>query len=341
MQRLINDAMDLIDVQEKLGVTIYDGDFSFDNIVNSISVIQESMGIAGTTSKEAAATIEGSIGSAKAAWENWIAELGKDDADMESRTQELVESVAAAARNIIPRVIKIGGEVLEQLPQLVVQAKETLKAEVLPALDEVTGGAASKIFDALERIGGKVADTAGRLWDKLKPVLDKLMPILEKLGEIVLPVIEGAIDAVGWALDGLISIFDWVIDRISDLLGWFDDLGKAISNAGSALTGQFTNNSSVPSTRPFALGGTVTSPTTALIGEAGYAETVIPNTEWGIAPLARALSRSMGSGSASPVVNISIARVENNRDQDIYDLAHQIGSLTTLSLKTQGFGEPL
>jgi hypothetical protein len=40
-------------------------------------------------------------------------------------------------------------------------------------------------------------------------------------------------------------------------------------------------------------------------------------------------------------VNISIARVENNRDQDIYDLAHQIGSLTTLSLKTQGFGEPL
>jgi phage-related protein len=341
MQRLINDAMDLIDVQEKLGVTIYDGDFSFDNIVNSISVIQESMGIAGTTSKEAAATIEGSIGSAKAAWENWIAELGKDDADMEARTQELVESVAAAARNIIPRVIKIGGEVLEQLPQLVVQAKETLKAEVLPALDEVTGGAASKIFDALERIGGKVADTAGRQWEKLKPVLDKLMPILEKLGEIVLPVIEGAIDAVGWALDGLISIFDWVIDRISDLLGWFDDLGKAISNAGSVLTGQFTNNSSVPSTRPFALGGTVTSPTTALIGEAGYAETVIPNTEWGIAPLARALARSMQPAGSVPEVKVYIERVENNRDQDIYDLAHQIGSLTTLSLKTQGFGEPL
>jgi len=334
MERLINDAMDLVDVQEKLGVTIYDGDLSFDNVVNAISVIQESMGIAGTTSREAAATIEGSIGSAKAAWENWITELGKDDADMETRTQELVESVAAAARNIVPRVIEIGGEVLKQLPQLIAQAKDVLKSEVLPALDEVTGGAASKVFDAVERIGGKV-------WDNLKPLLDKLMPVLEKLGEIVLPVIEGAIDAVSWALDGLISIFDWVIDRISDLLGWFEDLGKAISGAGDALTGQFTNNSSVPSTRPFALGGTVTSPTTALIGEAGYAETVIPNTEWGIAPLARALARSMQTVGSVPEVKVFIDKVENNRDQDIYDLAHQIGSLTTLSLKTQGFGEPL
>lgn len=340
MQRLIEDASKLTEAQEKLGVSVSADNMDFGNIINAISVIQESMGIAGTTSREAAATIEGSIGSAKAAWENWIAELGKDNGDMEARTQELVESVAAAARNIVPRVIQIGGEVLEQLPNLILQVKDTLKAEVLPMLDEVTGGAASKIFNALERIGGKVADTAGRLWDKLKPVLDKLMPILEKLGEIVLPVIEGAIDAVGWALDGLISIFDWVIDRISDLLKWFDDLGKAISNAGDALTGQFTN-SSVPSARPFALGGTVTSPTTALIGEAGYAETVIPNTEWGVAPLARALSRSMGAMDVAPVVNVRIDRVENRRDQDIYDLAHQIGSLTTLSLKSQGYGEPL
>ena len=49
----------------------------------------------------------------------------------------------------------------------------------------------------------------------------------------------------------------------------------------------------------------------------------------------------MGQGSAAPVVNVHIDNVDNRRDQDIYDLAHQIGSLTTLSLKTQGFGEPL
>ena len=73
MKRLVSDAAKLTDVQKELGVTVDANSLSFGNIVNAISVVQKQMGITGTTSKEAATTIEGSVSSAKAAWENFEA----------------------------------------------------------------------------------------------------------------------------------------------------------------------------------------------------------------------------------------------------------------------------
>lgn len=102
MQRLIKDA-------HAVNSAVDESSLSFDNIVLAIHTMQEQMQIAGTTSREAATTIEGSCNMAKAAWENWLTELGKDDADMGKLTEELVESVETAASNVIPRVATIVG----------------------------------------------------------------------------------------------------------------------------------------------------------------------------------------------------------------------------------------
>lgn len=72
MKRLIADASKLKDVQEQLGVTVDASSLSFGNIVNAISVMQTEMGIAGATASEALTTIEGSVNSAKAAWDNFL-----------------------------------------------------------------------------------------------------------------------------------------------------------------------------------------------------------------------------------------------------------------------------
>ncbi|MFR8529940.1 MAG: hypothetical protein ACLVDB_01740 [Anaeromassilibacillus sp.] len=68
MQRLIADASKLTDVQKELGVTVDGNSMSFSNIVAAIHVMQESMQIGGTTAREAATTIEGSINAMKSAW---------------------------------------------------------------------------------------------------------------------------------------------------------------------------------------------------------------------------------------------------------------------------------
>lgn len=139
MQRLIQDASKMTDIQEKLGVTVDGTSMSFDNVVAAIHVMQESMQIGGTTTREAATTIEGSVNMAKAAWQNWVTELGKDNADMGKLTAQLVESVTAAASNIVPRIAVIAGAAMaalsEQLPSAVEQIGASLSGYA-PTLGE-------------------------------------------------------------------------------------------------------------------------------------------------------------------------------------------------------------
>ena len=104
MQRLIQDASKMTDVQKQLGVTVDGSSMSFGNIVNAISVMQQHLGIAGTTSKEAATTIEGSLNSMKSAWQNMLAGMSDSNADMGLLIQNLTDSISTFAGNIMPRI---------------------------------------------------------------------------------------------------------------------------------------------------------------------------------------------------------------------------------------------
>lgn len=159
MQRLIKDASKMTDVQEKLGVTVDGTSMSFDNVVAAIHVMQESMQIGGTTMREAATTIEGSVNMAKAAWQNWVTELGKDDADMEKLTTQLVDSVTTAASNIVPRIAVIAGAAMaalsEQLPSAVEQLGASL-SEYAPTL----GASVMSLIGTVAQMAMEYAPTA-------------------------------------------------------------------------------------------------------------------------------------------------------------------------------------
>ena len=116
MERLIQDASKMTDVQADLGVTVDASSMSFGNIVNAISVMQASMGIAGTTSKEAATTISGSIGMMKAAWSNWLTVLAEPDGAIEEYTSSLVESLGTVLSNVVPAVQRVLSGVVGAIP---------------------------------------------------------------------------------------------------------------------------------------------------------------------------------------------------------------------------------
>lgn len=136
MQRLISDANEYAaSIGEASDLSID----SFSDIVTAIELIQEKQNIAGTTAREAATTIEGSVNMAKAAWQNWVTELGKDNADMGKLTTQLVDSVTTAASNIVPRIAVIAGAAMtalsEQLPSAVEQIGASLSGYA-PTLGE-------------------------------------------------------------------------------------------------------------------------------------------------------------------------------------------------------------
>ena len=134
MERLIADANEWGAANGKASDLSID---SFSDVVTAIEYIQEKQGIAGTTAREAATTIAGSIGMVKASWANLMAGLADPDADISELTSNLVESVATAGKNLLPAIEQFGsgfGTALEQLAPQVIEKIPTLIQTAVPAL---------------------------------------------------------------------------------------------------------------------------------------------------------------------------------------------------------------
>jgi phage-related protein len=136
MERLIQDANKVKQANGEMGDLSID---KFSDVVQAIHIMQQQMGITGTTAKEAATTIEGSVGMMKAAWQNWLAELGKDNADINGLTKQLVDSVSTVIQNVGPRIAQIITGITAALPQLFSSLGSTLPALVMQILPPVLG----------------------------------------------------------------------------------------------------------------------------------------------------------------------------------------------------------
>lgn len=136
MKRLIKDASQMTDIQEKLGVTVDASSMSFGNIVNAISVMQDKLDITGTTAKEAATTLSGSFNSMVAAGKNVLGNLtlGQDitpslQALAQTTTTFLVGNLLPAVWNVLKAlpggvvtlVQEMGTQLAAQLPSFLAQ----------------------------------------------------------------------------------------------------------------------------------------------------------------------------------------------------------------------------
>ena len=195
MVRLINDSGILNEKIEDLD------NVTFDQMIQAIHKVQQNLGITGTSAKEASTTIEGSVNSAKAAWENFEASV--------ISANDLVDTFWTAAKNIlnnlgqmIPRLGKTGMDVVESL--------------------------SGKIGDAVPQLKG-LTDSVGKLADKLKNMsTDELM----NLGKTA-AVLAGAAPALG-ILGKSAGTCGVILNSLGDISGGvFAKLGKMPGNLKS------------------------------------------------------------------------------------------------------------
>ena len=121
MERLLADAQKISGVKYDIS--------NFNDVIEAIHVIQEQMGITGTTSLEAASTIEGSLNMTKSAWTNLLTGMADSNADFDVLVQNLVNSLGSLGENLLPRIkIAIEGigelirtllpKVLDEIPEM-------------------------------------------------------------------------------------------------------------------------------------------------------------------------------------------------------------------------------
>ena len=152
MQRLIKDAASMTDIQKDLGITVDANSMSFDNIVNAIDVMQNHMGIAGTSMNEALKTVEGSVNATKAAWKNWLEGLADPDQDMGALTENLLTAGTAVGENVLPRIAQLVATVVTTLPSLmgkIGQAIQQAIPQVFDKIKETTGMSIPQLFESV------------------------------------------------------------------------------------------------------------------------------------------------------------------------------------------------
>ena len=115
MARLIKNASTYKDSQEKLNVSVKDGDMSFSNIANAISVVQDHMKISGTTAEEASTTLTGSFGMVKASVQDFLGALSTGDGVWRTFKNTISSLGTFIGGNLLPMIGNIGSSIVSIL----------------------------------------------------------------------------------------------------------------------------------------------------------------------------------------------------------------------------------
>ena len=211
LERLIADAASYTEIQKKMGITVDASSTSFDNIVNAIAVVQGKLGIAGATALEAGTTIEGSVNSMKAAWDNLITGVADDNADFEGLINNFVDSLVVAGENIIPRI----NTVIKGLTQLITQASQTIIPLAVDTLLQNLPSIVAAGMDMVLAIVNGILDNIDLLIDCTLDIIDV---IVDKLIENLPKLVEGGIRLIVALAGGLIEAIPQLVENIPEII---------------------------------------------------------------------------------------------------------------------------
>lgn len=215
---------------------------NFADVTEAIHAIQEEMGIAGTTAKEASSTIQGSALAMGAAWQNFIGGMANEDADFDQLFNNLIDSVVTFTNNLIPRIkimlprlirglTEIGKAIGKELPGLL----KDIVPELAKGVRELMGSAIDVVrecgpllktagleavkaiyegFTGKEMSGDMFATLSSKVDEAIKAFKDITAGVVEfggKLLNVLGP-------ALVWIGDLALKAFTWIGDNIDWLL---------------------------------------------------------------------------------------------------------------------------
>ena len=218
MERLLSDA-------QKLSGVDYDIS-SYADIVDAIHVVQTEMGITGTTAKEAATTIQGSVSAMKSAWKNLVVGIADDNQDFNKLVNNFVDSAVTAGNNIIPRIETS----IKGIAKLVSSASQS----IIPL-------AVDTIVNALPDVVSAGASLIGSL---ANAITNSLPTLVASAGDIVLELINGITAKSGDIVSSGATIVTDLAEGISEFAV---NLIPAVTTLSYTLWEELTNPSTLSS----------------------------------------------------------------------------------------------
>ena len=203
MERLLADATKLSGVKYDIN--------NLDDVYNAIHAVQEEMGIAGTTAKEASETFTGSFAAMSSVFKDVLGGLALG----EDITPKLKDLASTTKTFLIDNFIPMFTNILKGLPVVFGAVFDELKPVVKEGITKMFSGS----FENM----GKVMETAKK-------------GIMVIIGAFTgFKAITGMLSLFGRGISGLLSPISGLMGKLPSLSGGIATLGKAFSSAATSI----------------------------------------------------------------------------------------------------------
>lgn len=204
MERLLVDA-------EKLTGQKYDIK-NLSDVYEAIHAIQQEMGIAGTTQKEAMETVSGSMNAAKAAWQDVLTSIGSGK-NIKKSIKNFASTAKVALKNAAP--------VVRNAVEGLFSAAKDLAPEVLNILNEVGRGIFGKDWDI-------TINWVQNAWNDVKTAFNTAVEWVGNAYKVTVEWIQNAWNTVSGAFN---DAKEWVNNAYNVTVEWVNNAWDTVNNA--------------------------------------------------------------------------------------------------------------
>lgn len=227
MARLINDSGVLGDTIEVTAQTVKD--VPFNKIIEAIQVIQDNLGITGTTANEAATTFSGSFAAMQAAASNFMGSLMLGQ-DLQPALNGLATTVTTfLVGNLLPAIWNI----LSAFPSALVTFVQTLVPQLIAAMQQNFPNLMTTGTEMLQSIGSGLVQGIPTLLAQALPMLLQFTQTLRSnFGTIVDAGLDLLLNLAQGIANAMPTLIEYVPQIISNVAGLINDNAPKILQAG-------------------------------------------------------------------------------------------------------------
>ena len=208
MERLLADASEIAGVE-------FDID-NYNDVIEAIHVMQENMGIAGTTAQEATGTISGSISKLQSSWQNFLTGIFSDNADVGALGEQLFESIGDVLKNIVPRLGALVQNLFGRIPEALTNAMVAIPDVLNPVIDSVFGeGVGEQVFGIISDTVTNIQNVIQGATEVIQGMIETAWPAIEQYITIAMEGIDAFMQLVWPNIQNLITT---VMDTISTVI---------------------------------------------------------------------------------------------------------------------------
>lgn len=210
MERLLEDASKLSGIEYDIS--------SYSDIVDAIHIVQNEMGITGTTAKEASETISGSLASAKASWQNLLTGIADGNQDVGSLITQFFDSIVTVADNTVPRIAQVMGT----LPKLITDLVPKLLTKVSEVIDillpVVVEGAVSLLNAIVQVLPQLVTSILNALPDLISGIEQVFYAIVDALPQLMTVICEALPVLIPQLVDAIVNMVVYLATHIAEII---------------------------------------------------------------------------------------------------------------------------